>query len=141
LLFLPAYSAELQPAEHLWSLTNTVQANQHFASIEELEDAQAARCVALQARPDLIRSTTRFSWWPQRIRTVHHIDLRRQPRVLRPGRVAEPPAGGGTRYVSRRVPCGTLPVCLGTLVRRGQRFAPHLPTPNSAAFPAVLVAG
>jgi transposase len=60
LLFLPAYSPELQPAEHLWPLTNTALANRHFATIEDLEDAQAARCVALQARPDLIRSTTRF---------------------------------------------------------------------------------
>lgn len=68
LLFLPAYSPELQPAEHLWPLTNTVLANRHFASIDDLEDAQAERCVALQARPDLIRSTTLFHWWPQRIR-------------------------------------------------------------------------
>ena len=67
LLFLPPHSPELQPAEHLWPLTNTVLANQHFASIEELEDAQAERCVALQARPDLIRSTALFRWWPKRI--------------------------------------------------------------------------
>jgi transposase len=71
LLFLPAYSPELQPAEHLWPLTNTVLVNRHFASIEELEDAQAERCVALQDQPDLIRSTTRFSWWPQRIHRRH----------------------------------------------------------------------
>jgi hypothetical protein len=58
----------LQLAEHLWPLTNTALANRHFARIEELEDAQAERCVALQARPDLIRVTTRFSWWPQRIK-------------------------------------------------------------------------
>jgi transposase len=68
LLFLPAYSPELQPAEHLWPLTNTALANKHFATIEDLEDAQAVRCVALQARPDLIRSTTLFHWWPQRIK-------------------------------------------------------------------------
>jgi transposase len=68
LLFLPAYSPELQPAEHLWPLTNTALANRHFPSIDDLEDAQAARCVTLQARPDLIRSTTLFHWWPQRIR-------------------------------------------------------------------------
>jgi transposase len=71
LLFLPPHSPELQPAEHLWPLTNTVLVNQHFASIEALEDAQAERCVALQDRPDLIRSTTRFSWWPQRIHRRH----------------------------------------------------------------------
>jgi transposase len=68
LLFLPPYSPELQPAEHLWTLTNTALANRHFAGIDDLEDAQAERCVALQARPDLIRSTTCFHWWPQRIR-------------------------------------------------------------------------
>lgn len=41
LLFLPPYSPELQPAEHLWPLTNTAPANRHFASIDALEDAQA----------------------------------------------------------------------------------------------------
>jgi transposase len=68
LLFLPAYSPELQPAEHLWPLTNTVLANRHFASIDELEDAQAERCVALHARRELIRSATLFHWW----RKPHH---------------------------------------------------------------------
>ena len=50
LLFLPAYSPELQPAEHLWPLTNTVLANRHFATIDELEDTQAARCTAMSCR-------------------------------------------------------------------------------------------
>jgi transposase len=67
LLFLPAYSPELQPAEHLWPLTNTCLVNRHFASIDALEDAQFARCVELQRRPDLIRSTTCFHWWPKQI--------------------------------------------------------------------------
>jgi hypothetical protein len=71
LLFLPPHSPELQPAEHLWPLTTSVLINRHFASIEELEDAQAERCVALQARPGLIRATTRFSWWPQRLHRRH----------------------------------------------------------------------
>lgn len=68
LLFLPPYSPELQPAEHLWPLTNTVLINRHFADLDELEDAQARRCLALQRRRDLIRSTTRFHWWPLRIK-------------------------------------------------------------------------
>jgi transposase len=68
LLFLPPYSPELQPAEHLWPLTNTVLLNRHFATIEELEDAQFARCLDLQRQPNVIRSTTAFHWWPQRIR-------------------------------------------------------------------------
>jgi hypothetical protein len=50
-----------------WPLTNDVLVNRHFASLEELEDAQLAHCVALQAQPDRIRSTTRFHWWPQQI--------------------------------------------------------------------------
>jgi transposase len=67
LLFLPPYSPELQPAEHLWPLTNAALVNQHFATLEDLEDAQFARCAALQRRPDLVRSTTCFHWWPKRI--------------------------------------------------------------------------
>ncbi len=68
LLFLPPYSPELQPAEHLWPLTNSVLTNRHFATIEDLEDAQFARCAELQRNPEQIRSTTRFHWWPQRIK-------------------------------------------------------------------------
>ncbi|HEX8982647.1 MAG TPA: transposase [Ktedonobacterales bacterium] len=74
LLFLPPYSPELQPAEHLWLLTNAALVNQHFATIEDLEDAQFARCLALQHRPELIRSTTCFYWWPK------HIAKRRGPK-------------------------------------------------------------
>jgi len=37
LLSLSAYSPELQPAEHLWALTNTALANRHFASIDALD--------------------------------------------------------------------------------------------------------
>jgi transposase len=68
LLFLPPYSPELQPAEHLWPLTNSVLVNRHFVTLEELEDVQFARCAELQRHPELIRSTTRFHWWPQRIK-------------------------------------------------------------------------
>ncbi|HEV8191538.1 MAG TPA: IS630 family transposase [Ktedonobacterales bacterium] len=85
LLFLPPYSPELQPAEHLWPLTNTVLANRHFASIEELEDAQAERCVALQGRPELIRSATRFSWWPLRVKKrlyLHRKSARTVPCII-----------------------------------------------------------
>ena len=61
-------SGAVTSAQKRWPLTNTALAHQHFATIDALEDAQAARCVALQARPDLIRSTTLFHWWPQRIK-------------------------------------------------------------------------
>jgi transposase len=66
-LFLPPSSPELQPAEHLWPLTNDVLVNRHFATIDDLEDAQLAHCAALQRPPDRIRSTTQFHWWPKQI--------------------------------------------------------------------------
>jgi transposase len=68
LLFLPPYSPELQPAEHLWPLTNTPLYNRHFQTIEELAEAQLAHCAALQRQPERIRSTTLFHWWPHRLR-------------------------------------------------------------------------
>jgi transposase len=70
LLFLPPYSPELQPAEHLWPLTNAALVNRQFATIEDLEDAQCAdcaHCANLQAQPARIRSTTCFHWWPKQI--------------------------------------------------------------------------
>jgi hypothetical protein len=35
-LFLPPYSPELLPAEHLWPLTNAALVNRHFTTIEDL---------------------------------------------------------------------------------------------------------
>lgn len=67
LLLLPAYSPELKPAEHLWPLTNTALVNRHFATIDELEDVQADRCIHLQRQQNLVRSATLFPWWPRRI--------------------------------------------------------------------------
>jgi hypothetical protein len=68
LLFLPAYSPELQPAEHLWMLTNEALVNQCFADIDALEEEQLARCVVLQRQPELIQSATLFPWWPRRLK-------------------------------------------------------------------------
>lgn len=64
LVFLPPYSPELQPAEHLWHYSDQVLVNQHFVTIDDLEDAQAAHCDRLQHQPDVIRSATLFHWWP-----------------------------------------------------------------------------
>jgi DDE superfamily endonuclease len=65
LVFLPPYTPELQPAEHLWPLTNEAVANRHFASIAELSRALARRCRALTAQPDILRANTLFHWWPK----------------------------------------------------------------------------
>jgi transposase len=64
LLFLPAYSPELQPAEHLWVLSDAPIINQCFDTLDALEAVLADRCVWLQQHPALIRSTTCFHWWP-----------------------------------------------------------------------------
>jgi len=62
--FLPSHSPELQPSERLWPLSNEGVANRHFGEIEELEEALAARCVALGDQTEVIRSYIRYHWWP-----------------------------------------------------------------------------
>jgi transposase len=62
--FLPSYTPELQPAEHLWPLTNEAVANQHFATLEALDTALSARCCTLAAMPEIVKAETRFGWWP-----------------------------------------------------------------------------
>jgi transposase len=64
LLFLPSYSPELQPAEHLWPLTNEPLANQRFPDLATVEAVQTERCLTLQRQPALIRQHTLFHWWP-----------------------------------------------------------------------------
>jgi len=64
LIFLPAYSPELQPAERLWPLTNEPLANHPFATLTELEEVQSQRCRTLQAHPELIAPLTCYRWWP-----------------------------------------------------------------------------
>jgi DDE superfamily endonuclease len=64
LLFLPPCSPELQPCERLWPLSNEGVANRHFQSLDDLEAAQAQRCVAVQNQPEKIRTLTHFHWWP-----------------------------------------------------------------------------
>ena len=63
--FLPSASPELQPSERLWPLSNEGVANRHFEEIGELEEVLIERCVALCDQPELIRSYTRYHWWPQ----------------------------------------------------------------------------
>lgn len=63
--FLPPYSPELQPAEHLWPLIREPLANRHFEGIDDLDNALGDRCLDLADDPDRIRNATRFHWWPQ----------------------------------------------------------------------------
>jgi transposase len=63
--FLPPYSPELQPAERLWPLTNEALANRNFRDVDELQEVQTHRCLALQTLPEVIRAYTQFHWWPR----------------------------------------------------------------------------
>ncbi len=64
-IFLPPYSPELQPVEKLWPLTNEGIANRSFKDLDELEQVQSQRCLALSQQTSLIRGTTCFYWWPK----------------------------------------------------------------------------
>ena len=64
LVFLPAYSPELQPAERLWGLVDEPIANRAFADLDALEDVLIDRCRALEADPRRLKAHTRFHWWP-----------------------------------------------------------------------------
>ncbi|HKF37786.1 MAG TPA: IS630 family transposase, partial [Ktedonobacteraceae bacterium] len=64
LVFLPPYSPELQPCERLWPLTNEAIANHRFQTLDELQEVQAQRCIALQDDAACLRHATQFHWWP-----------------------------------------------------------------------------
>ena len=63
----PSYTPELQPAERLWSCSNTPLVNVRPADLDELDTLQLDRCAALQTDPALvatIQSATNYHWWP-----------------------------------------------------------------------------
>src|SRR4051794_27703711 len=63
LVYLPSYSPELQPAEHLWPVVDEPLANQYFETLADLERAVADRCRVLDR--DQLRLGTNFHWWPK----------------------------------------------------------------------------
>lgn len=67
LAFLPSYTPELQPAEHLWPLADEAVANKHFAALKDLDAALGERCRTLAAMPETIKAATSFAWWPTAI--------------------------------------------------------------------------
>lgn len=68
LVYLPAYSPELQPAERLWPLLDEPLVNQHFATLDEVDRTVAQRCLTLDADHHTVRAHTAFHWWPTPIR-------------------------------------------------------------------------
>lgn len=63
LLKLPSHSPELMPAERLWPLVDEPVANRRLEDLNELEGVLVERCRGILARPEAIRSRTRFHWW------------------------------------------------------------------------------
>jgi transposase len=64
LVFLPAASPELQPAERLWALVDEPVANRAFADLDALEAVLVTRCRTLEADPQRLKAHTRYHWWP-----------------------------------------------------------------------------
>lgn len=64
LVFLPAHTPELQPAERLWPLLNEGLANRPFADVAALDDRLAERCRQLLDQPERVAAATHFRWWP-----------------------------------------------------------------------------
>lgn len=64
LVYLPAYTPEMQPAECIWPLVNEPVANKHFDTLAALENTIAERCRTLDTLPEAIRGAANFHWWP-----------------------------------------------------------------------------
>jgi len=63
LLFLPPYSPELNPAEHVWEyLRENHFGNDTFPTLEAVGERLATGLRSLAEQPDLVRSLTCFDW-------------------------------------------------------------------------------
>lgn len=63
LMFLPPYSPELNPAEHLWdALRDDCFANHVFRDLDQVEQALSEGLRALESDPRRTQSMTGFGW-------------------------------------------------------------------------------
>jgi hypothetical protein len=63
LVFLPPYSPQLNPAEHLWkALREDCFANHVFADLDQVETVLADGLAAMEADPVRTQSMTGFEW-------------------------------------------------------------------------------
>ena len=63
LLFLPAYTPELQPAEHLWQVVDEPIVNTHIPDLETLEAIVSERCAQL-SNDRTLKGRAGFHWRP-----------------------------------------------------------------------------
>jgi hypothetical protein len=64
-VFQPAYSPELQPAEHLWQLSDELIANRSPKDLDDLQQRLVTQCERLIQDPERVKSHTLFHWWPR----------------------------------------------------------------------------
>jgi transposase len=64
LLFLPAYTPELQPAEHLWQVVDEPIVNRHIPDLETLAAIVSERCAQLANDRETLKARAGFHWWP-----------------------------------------------------------------------------
>jgi transposase len=63
ILFLPPYSPELNPQEHLWDeLREKHFHNQAFDNLNALENTLATSLLALEKNPELVHSISEWDW-------------------------------------------------------------------------------
>lgn len=63
LIFLPPYSPELNPAEHLWeALREDCFANHVFDSLDAVEETLTEGVLAIENNPARVQSMTGFRW-------------------------------------------------------------------------------
>src|SRR5271167_1331075 len=65
LVFQPAYTPEVQPAETLWTLVDEPVINKHIPDLEALDEIISMRCAALASDRQKIKSQAGFHWWPK----------------------------------------------------------------------------
>ena len=75
LVYLPPYTPELQPAEHLWPLVDEPIVNRHFETLGELDAILAKRCRTLGNDRNLIRGQAGFHWWPNAPTRSNHPEI------------------------------------------------------------------
>ncbi len=61
----PSYSPELQPAEHLWPLSDELVTNRCPKNLDDLEQRLIIQCERLMQNPERVRAHTLFHWWPR----------------------------------------------------------------------------
>lgn len=65
LVYQPAYTPEVQPAEHLWPVLDEPIVNRYFETLEELEPVLEKRCRGLDQQRKAVAANTSFAGWPK----------------------------------------------------------------------------